>query len=69
MAAKMNIDSSKSYATEGNLTKALYACGISHMDYLVVCNRDGRYTAIFPTGWNQNNDSVRPAHLGFMVVG
>jgi hypothetical protein len=44
-----NIDSAKSYATEKNLMSALEKLGITdELDkFMVVCNRKGRYTAIF----------------------
>ncbi|QNH71969.1 hypothetical protein P9VFCI_086 [Rhizobium phage P9VFCI] len=44
-----NIDNCKSYKTEDNLYKAINKLGFCvEMDsFIVVCNREGRYTAIF----------------------
>ncbi|QIG69733.1 hypothetical protein PP935_gp163 [Rhizobium phage RHph_N34] len=45
----MNIDNCKSYASEENLIKAINKLGLcKELDrFIVVCNRKGRYTAIF----------------------
>ena len=64
----MNIDNAKSYATEENLTKGLTRVGLNDARYLTVCNRDGRFTAIFPMSWNEIGP-VSIAGVGFMVVG
>lgn len=42
-----NIDLAKSYATEENLMRALKQLGFDTMRPMVVCNRAGRFTAIF----------------------
>ena len=44
-----NIDNAKSYKTEANLMKALEKIGITEAEdnFLVVCNREGRFTAVF----------------------
>ncbi len=42
-----NIDDSRSYKTEGNLLHALNIQGLADVPKLVVCNRKGRFTAIF----------------------
>lgn len=65
-----NIDSAKSYATEENLTKALKKIGLDKAPGVVVCNRAGRFTAIF-TAENLRVADVwlsYPAHKGFMTV-
>lgn len=44
------IENSKSYKTEANLIKALEKLGFadrSEHRYMIVCNRQGRFTAIF----------------------
>ncbi len=65
----MNIDNSKSYKTEANLTTAVKRLLPKGIKYLVVCNRKGRFTAIFPMAWNKDYDWVAPATVGFMIVG
>jgi hypothetical protein len=44
-----NIDNCRSYASEKNLYKAINDLGLTKEQdtFLVVCNRKGRYTAIF----------------------
>lgn len=64
----LNIDESKSYATEANLLKALAKVGLSNTKFMVVRNRAGRYTAIFGYSWNPDLGTM-PAHLGFPIVG
>jgi hypothetical protein len=44
----LNIDNSISYKTEDNLHKAIKNKGLAHLRYLTVCNREGRFTAVFP---------------------
>ena len=61
-----NIDTAKSYTTEANLVKALDALGWAADDYMVVRNREGRFTAIFSHGMVK---SVAPAHQGFKLFG
>ncbi len=63
----LNIDSSKSFATEATLTAKLATFGLADHRYVVVCNREGRFTAIFPL--NQPNGDIRPVHQGFLVLG
>ena len=67
----INIDNSRSYKTEANLVKALSAIGVDDTwRKIVVCNREGRFTAIFPVAQNPGNVNVLGlAHRGFMVVG
>ncbi len=71
----LNIDNSRSYKTEANLVKALAAMGVDDTwRKIVVCNREGRFTAIFPLGANSPCDQgiiniCGMAHRGFMVVG
>ena len=45
---ELNIDNCKAYATEANLIKALTKFGFINDRHIVVCNRAGKYTAIFP---------------------
>ena len=67
----LNIDNSRSYKTEANLVKALEALGLDDTwRKIVVRNREGRFTAIFPVSQNLSNVNVCDmAHHGFMVVG
>lgn len=64
-----NIDNCKSYATEANLIKALTALNIVNDRHLVVCNRAGRFTAIFPASNIKNGDMALYAREGFMTIG
>ena len=64
----MRIDDARSYATEENLTKGLTKVGLDTARYLTVCNRTGRFTAIFPLNWNEIGAGAI-AGAGFMVVG
>lgn len=45
----LNLDSktTKSYATEENLMKALVKFGFENDKPLIVCTREGRWTAVF----------------------
>lgn len=65
----MNIDDVRSYATETNLETGLERAGLGDFRRLVVCNREGRFTAIFPLGWNLEANVGFIAQAGFMVVG
>jgi len=48
-----SIDDPRSYKTETGLHRAIKNIGADpELRYLVVCNRSGRFTAIFPTAWN-----------------
>lgn len=63
-----NIDTSKSYATEANLVKALTKLGFINSRPLVVCNRAGRFTAVFPAS-ECNGNMTLFAREGFMTLG
>ena len=65
-----DIDNAKSYATEENLDKALAKIGLDKAHGLVVCNRAGRFTAIFTVGRCEVAEvpMMLPAHNGFMIV-
>lgn len=43
-----DIDDAKSYATKANLQKKLDQIVIEGHRYVIVCNTQGRFTAIFP---------------------
>jgi hypothetical protein len=67
----MNIDTAKSYATEDNLLKALKKFGLDSKMPLVVCNRQGRFTAVFGlhlSGMAQNGNVTAAARLGFCTI-
>lgn len=67
----LNIDNSKSYATEDNLMKALAKLGLDTMRPLVVCNRAGRFTAVFGlhlSGMAASGNVMAAARLGFMTI-
>jgi 3-mercaptopyruvate sulfurtransferase SseA len=66
-----NIDNAKSYATEANLMKALTNLGLDKMRPIVVCNREGRFTAIFGlhlSGMAETGNVMAAAHHGFKTV-
>jgi len=48
----MNIDEARCYATEANLLKALAKFGFDKCRYMIVCNRSGKFTAIFSISLN-----------------
>jgi len=66
----LNIDNAKSYATEENLMKALEKVGLTALRPIIVCNRAGRFTAIFTVAMCHRaeiNAGSLP-HLGFLTV-
>jgi hypothetical protein len=63
---ELNIDTSKSYATEENLMKALRKLGLADRKPMVVCNRAGRFTAIFSVSLGRfDGDLMKAARHGF----
>lgn len=60
----MNLDKSKSYATEVGLKLALERLGLDSGNYVICRNRAGRWTAVF--GFSAHG--VLPAHHGFMTI-
>ena len=67
----MNIDNSKSYATEENLMKALAKIGADKLRPLVVRNREGRFTAVFGfhlSGLAETGNLCGLAQHGFMTI-
>jgi len=64
----MNIDDMTSYKTEANLDRAVDK-KLGNVTYLTVCNRKGRFVAVFPVGWNKGYMAGHIAHAGFPVVG
>ncbi|SHG89436.1 hypothetical protein [Bradyrhizobium erythrophlei] len=67
----LDIDNAKSYATEANLMKALATTGLDQMMPLVVCNRDGRFTAVFGlhlSGMAKTGDVTAAARHGFKTI-
>jgi hypothetical protein len=64
----LDIDGARSYATEGGLRKALTKLGLSDDRPLVVCNRQGRYTAIFHLAHARDQQRALSApHRGFLL--
>lgn len=63
-----NIDTSRSYATEDNLLKALATLGLTQFRPLVVLNRSHRFTAVFPVSAFKG-DVTRAARHGFHTMG
>lgn len=67
-----DIANAKSYATKENLIKALKKHKIDEDRHLVVCNEQGRFTAIFfQSNFEQYGISYMGyyAQYGFFVVG
>lgn len=66
----MNIDTSRSYATEENLMKALERYGMKEASPLIVCNRLGRFTAVFTAGMltRKNFPLASAATFGFLTI-
>lgn len=66
----MNIDNAKSYATEANLTKALAKLGLDQYRHMVVCTRNGRFTAIFCASEAISHGYLGVfAQFGFFTIG
>ena len=63
------IENSKSFATEANLTKALRKLGFDQYRYLVVLNRQHRFTAVFPLSSVPNGAMTIFAREGFYTLG
>jgi hypothetical protein len=66
-----DIDNAKSYATEANLMKALEKLGLANLRPLVVCNRKGRFTAVFGlhlSGMAQTGNVMFAANHGFKTI-
>jgi len=66
----MNIDTSKSYATEANLIKALTEAKLIDCRPLIVRNREGRWTAVFSSAnlSHVGYSIAYAAHKGFMTL-
>jgi hypothetical protein len=72
----MNIDDARSYATEAKLIAAIEKRFGTEVRYMVVCNRAGRFTAVFAGSaqlpricaeWMQGGYAMPLATFGFMV--
>ena len=71
MTRLTDIDNATSYATEANLAKALARVGLDKTFHVVVCNRAGRFTAIFgchASGFAQSGDITAAARHGFKTI-
>lgn len=64
----LNIDTSRSYATEAQLVRALEKRGLGKLFPLIVRNREGRWTAVFGVSNLQGNITLC-ARQGFMTIG
>jgi hypothetical protein len=67
----LDIDTSKSYATEANLMTALEKLGLDKMCPLVVRNRKGRFTAVFGmhmSGMARTGNVTAAARCGFKTI-
>jgi hypothetical protein len=69
------IENKTSYKTEENLVKAIEKRGWGDHRYLIVCDRQGRFTAIFPAGnvltnsYGIQGDLAYYARHGLMTFG
>lgn len=66
----ININNARSYSDETRLWKALEKLGLHGARPLVVCNRDGRFTAVFGVAAlaNLGISAGTPATNGFPVI-
>ena len=71
MKLQLNIDSATSYKNECTLDKSIER-KFPGLNYLTVCNRDGRFTAIFPLGSNPTKSDAPiifdVTHAGFIIT-
>lgn len=67
--AFFDIDNNRSYATEENLQKALVKLGFADHAHVVVCNRQGRFTAVFPASNIKGGYMGLYASHGFLTIG
>lgn len=66
----MNIDNSRSFATQENLIASLKKNGLDNYKFVVVKNTENRWTAIFPNSFlPADADRFGIASRGFMVLG
>lgn len=70
MTAIANIDNMKSYKTEANLMAALDKLGFNTNQhrFFVVCNRAGRFTAVFQFDSSKGGYVGLYAQHGFLTV-
>ena len=64
----MNVDKCRSYLTEEGLQKAITKKFGENTQYITVCNRQGRFTAIFGYGMNPDILPIHIVHAGFIVT-
>lgn len=66
----INIDNARSYSDETRLWRALENLGFHKARPVIVCNRNGRFTAVFgETALNAYNiPIIAPAQKGFPVI-
>lgn len=64
----MNIDTARSYATEAAAAKAAES-RYPDARFIIVCNRQGRFTPIFPKSMLGDHPMFGVAAYRFMVVG
>ena len=64
-----SINNCKSYATQDKLMLSLKKLGFENDRFLIVCNWDGRFTAIFPVSNIEDGNMTRYARHGFMTLG
>lgn len=67
----MNIDTARSFASEAALMRCLTKLGLADMRPLVVCNRQGRFTAVFGlhlSGLAATGNVTYAARLGFHTI-
>lgn len=66
----LDIGNARSYKTEANLLAALATFGLAEVPRLVVCNREGRFTAIFTAGrtTQESIPVMQVAQAGFPVI-
>ena len=67
----LDVDNAKSYVKESTLMATLEATGFIKGRPIVVCNRQGRFTAVFASTHlvAAGIPVIHPAEAGFPVVG
>lgn len=64
----MNIDEARSYKSEAMLDAVIKRNFPEGTRYLTVCNRSGRFTAVFGFGQNPELPPMTIATFGFVVL-
>lgn len=72
MSATLDINNGRSYKSVENLIAGLKKYGLDDFRYLIVCNTEGRYTAVFTVGELERNGISYMGYFcqyGFLTIG